>query len=936
MTFLQPGWLILFLPILAFSIGFRFPSKKLGYLKFASLAMLVIAAADPVFYLPQPSGMIIVLVDRSRSMPPEHTTVAKEIIDILEKNMGANNKLGVVSFGENAIIEKFPGEGKFSGTFQNIQGDASNLGKAVSLSLSIIPQNVPARMLLLSDGIWTGKSPIPEFFKAAARNIPIDLRVLERPNLEDRAIESFEAPALVSPGEGFLINSWVRSPAEEEIGYKLTRNGDLIAKGIQKLTPGLNRLAFRDIFENSDSTKAFLYRLEIDTAKNDPFPENNQAKCLVTLKGTKPILLISGNPFSSLGKALENCGLKVKKNKPESFSWTIEELSMFSGVILEDIPAEKLGFSGISLLPLWVTQLGGGLMMTGGKNSFGQGGYYKSQIEPILPVSLELRNEQRKFSVAIVIAMDRSGSMAIEAGNGRKKMDLANIAAAEVVNILGPTDEIGIIAVDSIPHIITPLGPINNKTEIQNNIMSIQAEGGGIFIGEALNAAVKEIESAKAETKHIILFADASDSEEPGKYKEIVNFCNRKGISISVVGMGMPGDRDSDLLREIASRGKGQIFFTENLEDLPRIFVQDTFIIAKSSFVESKVPVQVEPGLQSLLGQVKPPWLFPPIGGYNLTYLRPGAFQALKGLDESSPPILAFWQAGMGRTLCYTGEIDGLSSGGFARWENAPDFISSLARWTSGETGQANQVETAFTEIRNGYLFVRLNLDPERWKEDYSEPPEVSLIRSEFGKKPSTEKLRMTWESANSLVAEVNLHDREVVVGCIDLRNGKKLSIPPVCLPFSPEYQSFNSSKAEFNRGKILKITSGKEKVELSSIWKDLKETPAPIPVVIFFLSLSIFLFLLEIVERRTKVLSIAFSKFPGTKLQQTVPQNTSVLKTVERIAINEENFQETQVKNHEKIKEIDREKDEKTDEKQKGLINALKKAQIRGNKRNE
>ena len=101
-------------------------------------------------------------------------------------------------------------------------------------------------------------------------------------------------------------------------------------------------------------------------------------------------------------------------------------------------------------------------MMTGGKNAYGPGGYFRSQLEPIMPVSMELRQEHRKLALAIVVTMDRSGSMAAQASGGRTKMDLANIAAVQVLDLLSPMDELGVIAVDSSSHTIVDLAPVND------------------------------------------------------------------------------------------------------------------------------------------------------------------------------------------------------------------------------------------------------------------------------------------------------------------------------------------------------------------------------------------------------------------------------------------------------------------------------------------
>jgi uncharacterized membrane protein len=111
----------------------------------------------------------------------------------------------------------------------------------------------------------------------------------------------------------------------------------------------------------------------------------------------------------------------------------------------------------------WVTKAGAGLMMTGGKNAYGPGGYFKSPLEPIMPVSMELRREHRKLSLAIAVALDRSGSMGAPVGFGKTKMDLANLATVEVLDMLSAMDQFGVLAVDSSAHLIVDLRTCPNS-----------------------------------------------------------------------------------------------------------------------------------------------------------------------------------------------------------------------------------------------------------------------------------------------------------------------------------------------------------------------------------------------------------------------------------------------------------------------------------------
>ena len=58
-----------------------------------------------------------------------------------------------------------------------------------------------------------------------------------------------------------------------------------------------------------------------------------------------------------------------------------------------------------------VKNFGVGFMMVGGKNSFGLGGYFKTPIEALLPVEMEMKGKQQLPSLGLVIVLDRSGSM---------------------------------------------------------------------------------------------------------------------------------------------------------------------------------------------------------------------------------------------------------------------------------------------------------------------------------------------------------------------------------------------------------------------------------------------------------------------------------------------------------------------------------------------
>ncbi|HEU4387134.1 MAG TPA: VWA domain-containing protein, partial [Blastocatellia bacterium] len=709
MTLHFPIWLLLVFPLAAALYYWRLPTRLLQYLRISSAVLLLVAICGPALKLPSRAGTVVVVADRSESMPPSSDAAQKETIRLLQEAMGTNQQVAVVSFGSTAAVEQPPQSGSFSGFINEVGRDESNLSDAIDKALSLVPEGAPGRILVLSDGRWTGKDPSAGAARAAARGVAIDYRLDQRVAANDVAIAEVDAPGTVTPGEAFMITAWVRSPVQQEVSFELVRNGQPIVAGKRLVPSGLSRVTFRD---RAHEPGTHSYTIRLSANADDPVPENNSAKLLVGIQGPKQLLCVTQSQNSGLVRLLQAGDLKLATVTPETASWSLEDLSRYSAVILENVPAEKLGTAAMENIATWVKETGAGMMMTGGKHAFGPGGYFKSKLEPIMPVSMELRREHRKLSMAIVIAMDRSGSMGVSVGPGRTKMDLANVAAVQVLDLMTPMDELGVIAVDSAPHTIVNLAPAEDTSLIRNQVLSIESRGGGIFIFEALQASASMLVNATAGTRHILLFADAADSEEPGKYKELIARCQQAGITISVVGLGKPTDQDADLLRDIAERGGGRCFFTEDAGELPRLFAQDTFVVARSTFIEDATPIEVTPGMIGITGRAFEN--APPVGGYNLCYVRPGATMAALTVDEYKAPIVSAWQAGAGRSLCYTSEADGQYAGPIARWGEVGNLFAGMARWTAGDVNTLAVNLLLTQQVTNGIARIQLHLDPDR------------------------------------------------------------------------------------------------------------------------------------------------------------------------------------------------------------------------------
>ncbi|HEU6447772.1 MAG TPA: VWA domain-containing protein [Verrucomicrobiae bacterium] len=852
MILFQPVWLLLLVPLAAAWLAWPLPNRGLKTLRAIVFALVVLALAQLAIRLPDRAGTVVVIADRSESMPQNSDASEKETIGLLHKAMEPRDQLGVVSFGRDAIVEQSPQRGDFGGFTAQVGADHSSLDDAIESALALIPPDGSGRILILSDGKWTGKNPVAAAARSAGRNVSIDYRLLSRPQINDLAIQSFLAPQSVLPGQAFVLSGWIQSPAEQEIQYQLRRGDDIISSGTKKISAGLSRLMFRDRAETAGVNE---YELAIRGNGDDPVPENNSARALVGVEGSKPVLIVSSaGENSGFTKLLRKGGVDVVGKTPSQCDWSLEELSQFSAVIIENVDAGKIGMNGMETLASWVEDTGSGLAMTGGQKSYGPGGYFKSPLERILPISMEMRREHRKLSVAVVVALDRSGSMAMPAGGGRQKIDLADLGTVQVLDLLSPLDEIGVFAVDTVAHEIVPMDTVEHNQAYRSQILHIDSEGGGIYIYEALVASARMISGAKAQTKHIILFADANDSEQSAHYEEIVDKLRAANVTVSVVGLGTAGDKDANLLKDIALRGGGECYFSDNPDEIPRIFAQDTFTIARSTFVDQPTPFSMTAGY-SLLGAPlnSPP---PSLGGYNLCYIRPTANLAAVTEDEYKAPVVASWNVGNGRALCYLGEADGKYSGDLANWNQAGEFYATLARWVAGKHQPLPEDMLLTQEIRDGVCFVQLHLDPERKADPFAHLPRVKILHGVPGTAPATETMSLEWKNADLLEAEIPIAGRETVLNTVEISGQQPVTLPPVCLPYSPEFVPEQAGRGAAALDQIATTTGGKERVELAKIWDELPVKSRYVALAPWLLVAAAILFLAEIFERRTGWLS--------------------------------------------------------------------------------
>jgi hypothetical protein len=484
--------------------------------------------------------------------------------------------------------------------------------------------------------------------------------------------------------------------------------------------------------------------------------------------------------------------------------------------------------------------------MTGGKASFGVGGYHRSPVEEVLPVTMEMREQQRRFGLAMAIALDRSGSMQVSVGS-ETKMQLADRGAAAAIELLSPIDGVAVIAIDSGPHVVVPMQPVSDKAALTAKVRQIESMGGGIYIGEALHAAARQLAASNQQNRHVLLFADAADSEEPADYKTFVPDLVKAGVTVSVIGLGSASDSDSKLLEEIAKLGQGRCQFVADATELPRVFAQETIQVARSSMVEEPAAVLVLPALRTL-GDM--PDAFPrsaatrwPGGGRapssrcrRPTTRRPRCSRT--GKSGSAAP-----RRSSARPTARVGRARGL---GWLRRLLRHARALALRRPDAGlfvEARREGSVGVISLEVE---AQLAASLDTARGVLTTPDGRSLDLLleRVEPGR----------------LVARVPLERDGVYRSAIAVA-GTTLRVPPLCLPYSPEWAVQPDARAgERVLRRLALSTGGSVQPTVDAVLAGPRRSLGRIDLGPWCAAFAVFVLLLEILVRRLQIVLPAFA----------------------------------------------------------------------------
>jgi len=680
LTFITPAALVLLalLPLM-WAFALLTPRRVVPWrfwlglaLRSVILAALVLSLAGAQLVQPVNTLTTVFLIDASDSVAPAQRERAITYVNQALQTMPPADKAAVVVFGANPLVERAPGSLAALGTIGSVPiTTRTNIQEALQLGLALLPAESQKRIVLLSDGGENSGRAADAARLAAVRGVPLDVVTLPSQHGADVIVSSVDAPSVAREGQEIALNTAIRSSFATNGNLQVFVDGQLAAEQNITLAAGLNNLPVR-----VPAGVAGFRRLEVRlAAQGDTEPQNNRAATFTEVQGPPRMLLVAGNAdrAANLQSALESAGVRVDVRTPNQAPASLEQLSAYAAVVLVDTPARDMPRALLEALPAYVRELGRGLAMIGGGDSFGAGGYRRAakdqagaSIEDALPVNLDPLDTSKEPNLALAMVIDRSGSMAEASGNGRTKLDLAKEAVYQASLGLTERDQISLIAFDDTAEAVLPLQKLPSAIVIEQALSTFNA-GSGTNIRPGLALAADALATANAKIKHVILMTDGI---APSNYDDLIDQLRAGGVTISTVAIG--DDADSSLA-DIAKRGGGRYYQVKRVEDVPKIFLQETVIVAGRDIVEGKFAPSVALQAPVVRGIDRLPALY----GYNSTEIKAAARAIL--VTPNGKPLLAQWQYGLGRAVAWTSDFKGQWGRDWVGWGEFPRFVGGFA-----------------------------------------------------------------------------------------------------------------------------------------------------------------------------------------------------------------------------------------------------------------
>ena len=692
---LRPLWFLLLIPLLLIAYYYSLVDAKrwkrissLGF-RILGLILLILAICRP-FLLTQTKELHVnFLVDVSQSVDLESATQSLSQIETAIEQLKSNDSWslyalanGTKKFATVDDLRDWLNSWKESGADDAFRS-ATRIGESLLKTRMDFPTGKVKRVVLFSDGQETQSALSDSIRQLRDEEIEVAFQTIKTLSFPEAAVVDLR-PSTTKAFYGEIVRMTVQVQANQAIKGRLRmvhRGVAVQEQDVQLSATSPNRFQF-DVDMVTPGSSRWTAEL---IPEEDHFPVNNLRSCTIEVRGRPRILVLhqKEQEMRDFVRGLEEQDFTVEVRGKFGVPDSIEDMLAFDGIIIADMPATLMTPRQMGLLKRFVIDFGGGLAMLGSEDSFGLGGYHKTPVEEVLPLVSRFEKEKEKPSLAMVLVIDKSGSMS------GVPIALARQAAKAAAELIGARDQIGVVGFDSQPYMISEMRTGVEQEAIAAAIDSLAA-GGGTNMYPGMVVGKEMLENASAKIKHMICLSDGhtSPADHAGLTQQMVD----SGITVSTVALGQA---DRNLLANIAEIGRGRYYETNDPANVPQIFTKETMQASKSAIKEdffSTVQAGDHPVLAGFQDDDLPETL-----GYVMTKQKPTAQMLL--ITDTGDPLLAISRYGLGTGMAYTSDLSDRWGGGWLAWDEFGKFWGQILRGIIRKNdGAGIQVNSQFVQ----------------------------------------------------------------------------------------------------------------------------------------------------------------------------------------------------------------------------------------------
>jgi uncharacterized membrane protein len=662
------------------------------------IALLAGAMAEPQWRKESKKVAVMFVLDASRSVPQKWQRDSEEYVERARKeNDRKEDELGVITVAEDAYVQSLPSKLNQRVERQYVGPDqGTNLGQGVRLAMAVKRPDSGYRLVLISDGNETAGGLLAAAEAARAIGVPIDVLAV-RYNFENEVmVDSVISPSTARMGENINVKIVVTATRPSQGRLHLQLNGQPI--DLDPDSPSLGKVVGLDRGPNvlsvpvtipragpQEFTATFEPLADAQGRPGDSIAENNTAAAVTFVSSEGRVLVVteSSEAVEPLVAALTAAKINAEVVNANQSPRGLTELNGYDAIILADEPAYEFSQQAQEDLKQYVHETGGGLVMIGGPNSFGAGGWIGSPLEEALPLRLDPPQKRQMPRGALVVV-----SHSIEMPDG---VSWGKKTAQAAVDALSRLDLAGIVEYDprrggAFASWVHPISEIGDGSAIRRSINNLQF-GDMPDYNAPLNLALQGLVAVQAGAKHVIMITDG-DASPPTpallqKYK-------KERVTISTVGVYPHNPGDLRKLADIALTTGGnhyEVTSQGGLGKIVQIFIKEAQTVKRSLIWEgdpfipamTNIPAETMRGIGGV----------PPLSGYVVTGEREGlAITTLKGKEND--PISAQWQYGLGRVVAFTSDASPRWCPAWVGWPGYKAFWEQHLRWAMRPTGSAN------------------------------------------------------------------------------------------------------------------------------------------------------------------------------------------------------------------------------------------------------